>query len=184
VAWETKDTIQTIVAFITVCIAGASLYTSHRAYEAAKPLDEAQLSQIKAILAATPTGRIVTLHNGQNLSHRSGPLTVKAYVQHDLGNGDWWLIVHKPLDPTHDNDADTYYPTPRVQPGYKFENVSIGVPTDTEAKSYDVGLYFCNSGASVSLRNFVASNQRSKGLPALPAGCQPVNDIKVTRLGP
>jgi hypothetical protein len=60
----------------------------------------------------------------------------------------------------------------------------MGVPTDTETKSYDVGLYFCNSGASASLRNFIASNQRSKGLPVLPTGCQPVNDVKVTRLGP
>jgi hypothetical protein len=184
VAWETKDTVQTAVAALAVVASGLSLVVSCQANEAANRIDNAQLSQIRAVLAATPTGRITSLHNGQILSHRSGPLTVRAHIQHNLGDGDWWVIVHKPLDPKHGNDADAYYPTPKAQSGSKFEKVYVGVPTDTETKTYDVGLYFCKSGGSLSLRNFIASKERPKGLPTLPAGCQLVHDVKVTRSGP
>ena len=188
VAWERKDTVQTVVAGLAIVASGVvsvlSLIVSCQAKNSADRIDNAQLSQIKAVLAATPIGHITSLHDGQKLSHNSGPLTVRAYIQHPMGNGDWWIIVHKPLDPNHDNDADTYYPTPKSPSGYTFEKVHIGEPTDTENKTYDVGLYFCKSGPSLSLRNFIASPERSKGLPTLPAGCQLVHDVKVTRLGP
>ena len=183
-AWEGKDTAQIIVAGLALVVAGSSLFVSYQAYESANRIDSAQLSQIEAVLAATPMGQITSLHNRQILNHTSGPLTVRAHIQHNPGNGDWWLIVHKPLDPEHGDDADTYYPTPKDQSSSKFEDVSVGVPTDTETKTYDVGLYFCNSGASLSLRNFIASKERNKGLPTLPDGCQLVYDIEVTRLGP
>lgn len=72
-----------------------------------------------------------------------------------------------------------------TQPGDEFLGVSIGVPRDTVIKTYYVGLYFCNSGASLSLRNTIANiPKRNNGLPTLTAGCQLVNDVKVTRLGP
>lgn len=187
-AWETKDTVQTVVAALALVvsgvISGVALLVSCQAKESADRIDNAQLSQIRSVLATTPTGRITSLRNGQVLSHTSPPLTVRAHIQHNPGNGDWWLIVHKPLSPKHHNDADAYYPTAKAQSGFEFDNVSVGVPKDTEPKTYDVGLYFCKSGASQSLRNFIASKERKVGLPTLPAGCQLVDDVEVTRSGP
>jgi hypothetical protein len=185
VAWETKDITQACIAGLAVVAATVSIFISLHANNSADRLDNAQLTQLRAILDTTPIGRITTLRNGEVLSHLSGPLTVKARIQNNPGDGDWWLIVHKPLDPKNGNDADTYYPTPMTQPGDKFVGVYIGVPRDTATKTYYVGLYFCNSGASLSLRNTIANiPNRNNGLATLTDGCQLVNDVKVARLGP
>lgn len=103
-AWEAKDITQACIAGLAVVAATGSILISLHANHSADRLDNAQLAQLRVILATTPIGRITTLHNGEVLSHLSGPLTIKARIQNNPGNGDWWLIVHKPLDPKNGNE--------------------------------------------------------------------------------
>jgi hypothetical protein len=186
-AWEAKDIASNIIAACALGVAIFSTVVSCQASNKANQLTSEQYKQLKAQLAAMPYGTIKGLRDGQVISHSVKPFILTAQIDNNPGNGDWWIIVHKPLDPQRNNDRDSYYPTPATSASSKvlqFEGVHVGEPSDNQKKVYSVGLYFCDSSSSMSLRNIITNlHLRNQGMNTLESGCSLVQDISVTRLG-
>jgi hypothetical protein len=186
--WEVKDIASNAIAASALVVAIVSAVVSCQASDNANQLTSEQYKQVKAQLAATPYGAIEGLRDEQVIPHSAKPFILSAQIDNNPGNGDWWIIVHKPLDPQRNNDRDSYYPTPATPISskvLKFEGVHVGEPSDNQEKVYSVGLYFCDSSSSVSLRNIIINLRlRNQGMNTMESGCSLVQDISVTRLGP
>jgi hypothetical protein len=172
----------------TLLISVGALGVSSLTYSSSDHLTNLQIDQIKSVINNTPSGTITSLANNTVLPHLQKPFAVWARIRHVPINGDIWLIVHQSFDAIKNNDPDRYYPTPAVYKGhssYEFMNVFVGTFRDDQAKTYGVGLYFCDSVTNASLEAVVQHpHLRNIGMSFLSPGCQSMDSISVTRKGP
>jgi hypothetical protein len=145
-----------------------------------------QRDQIEALQRTTPTGHILPFTTNGTISHETAPLNIDVEAENVPVNGRLWIVNHKPFARAGGR-ADRYYPTEVELHGdgrLVASMVYIGTPADSQAVTYELGLYFCDSVDSNAMQSFLNSDKRSEGLPTITgASCRQLDGVRVTRAG-